>query len=381
MAAIDDYLDAMVRPHLRPHETITGRGHLRRHMGLSRPVMEAYDDWLATVTDQRLILFRTEVDGATQWTPRAQCLEVREWRFAELQSVGREVNALLLDRAVLTSMGTKFLVLVPRDGLGPYEGEAQRYDLIPRTLAFDGHMAFYGGFAEWIEQAVSSGRHPLDAEAHAKQQAVYAQRRVRAAEDARVSAARGVQNRQALSAVWPFLAALVPLGLAGLFGLIFSNETTRVGYAVDGASVQRKELAIARADAASWVRAGTEPPQDCPEKLTKSRLALSGVCHGCVTMPYAPGPRPGTKVYPRGDLWWVCDGPDAYAARIAHIERRIAEQEESADRPDRWAWLALTLLAGMVAFGVFAWAAVRSRKLSAAPAAPVGGGGAPHPQG
>jgi hypothetical protein len=196
MGHIDDYLRAQVTPQLGPGEQIMGMGHVRHPMQVNViGVPERYEEWLATATGQRLILFRTESGGVLTTKPKPLCLEVKQWWYQELAQVTLG--------NVAGVGGGLFFGLVPHEPLGPFGGSAKRYDAFPNAEGLDGQQAFYGQFRTWLQQQVAAGAFPMDAE----RRALVEQHRIRKAAEAEAERQRAEQRRAQRQAAFGKIAS------------------------------------------------------------------------------------------------------------------------------------------------------------------------------
>src|SRR5690349_6621392 len=122
MGRVDEFLFSAVTPQLLAGEQVMGMGCVRVPERFNLVgVPEQYEEWLATATNLRLILFKTENTGLFNpltVNPKLMNRETRIWWYQELSDVWLgEVKGI---------GSGKFFTLVPHGPLGAYQGERQR---------------------------------------------------------------------------------------------------------------------------------------------------------------------------------------------------------------------------------------------------------------
>ena len=338
MGQLDDYLRGQVTPQLMPGEQIMGMAALRRPLSFNLlQVPEKYQEWLATATNMRLILFRTEGSGLFNVLTvklKPKCLEVHQWWYQEL----REVTL-----GTVNGMGAGVsLGLVPHEPLGPVKGESRRYDMFPQAEDLDGHAQFYAQFRQWLQQQVAAGAFPMDAQ----RQAVVAEHKekIRLEEERKRKAAE--ERKRKASAAWTTIRPYVPGGIGLLFALALGGGGLTCALAVGSGipdsmeelSLDEKLLAIEERNV-KWRAAGQEPPPGCPEyegELEKHLLrgredtCKGTVCNGCCK--YFSSDHYAGSVWmgvTRGDDLFQCPPVDVFKARVEARKETIERKKEN----------------------------------------------------
>jgi hypothetical protein len=328
MGQLDDYLRGQVTPQLIPGEQIMGMAALRRPLSFNLLLVpEKYEEWLATATNMRLILFRTEGSGLFNVLTvklKPKCLEVHQWWYQEL----REVTL-----GTVNGMGSGVsLGMVPHEPLGPVKGESRRYDIFPQAEDLDGHAQFYAQYRGWLQQQVAAGAFPMDAQ----RQAVVAEHK----EKIRLEEER----KRKASAAWTTIRPYVPGGVGLLFALLLGGGGLTCALAVgskipdsmEELTLEEKLLAIEERNV-KWRAAGQEPPPGCPEwegELENYHLrgrehtCQGTVCNGCCKYfssdHYAGAGWTGVT---RGDEVFRCPPVNAFQERVEARKKSIEEEE------------------------------------------------------
>jgi len=195
MGRIDSYLTAQVTPQLFAGEQIMGVAHLREAMN-ARPgaVPTSYNEWLATATNMRLVLFKTKAGGAWRNKPEARCDEVINWSYQDLKS---------MTMRTFGARGGTSITLTPHPGAGPLDGKSERYDVFPTADGLDAHPAFVSQYAPWLAQQIAQGAYPMSPQREAELQALEQQRQAMAHEtqmrQAHTKQVRAARRRAALA--------------------------------------------------------------------------------------------------------------------------------------------------------------------------------------
>lgn len=208
MGQIDDFLSAQVGPQLLPGEQIMGFGCVRWPDKLNViGTPERYEEWLATATNLRLILFKTENSGVFNILtvkPKPMNKETRVWWYQEIQQV---------QLGSVQGIGNGvFMSLVPYEPLGAYEGKARRYDMFPAAEGCDGHAQFVAQFRTWLQGQVAAGAFPMDEQRRA-QIAAHGERLRQQAEQKRLAAEERARKAKAFVSSW---RSWLPLAIAGV---------------------------------------------------------------------------------------------------------------------------------------------------------------------
>jgi hypothetical protein len=324
MGQIDDFLNAQVSPQLVQGEQIMWFGHARRPYRFNKlGVPSHYEDWLATATNLRLILFQTDAGGVITPKPKPMCKEVREWWYQELKQV-HCANVEGLTQA-------RYFSPIPHEPLGPYEGEAKRYDVFPTVTGVDGQGNFFGQYGAWLQQQVAAGAFPMDAERQARVQAHEQQKALEAEQQrqqkAERSAARAAGMRKlgrALAPIWLLLIVVSLFGGCVTTGLLAYESYDYWGDYSERLEEDRKKLKETRAKAKTSKVAANDLKYDLDRlekdvdmgKYDVERKRTETLMYG------APTGLGGLLVVACGVLWFVM-----------HRKRRRAfeEQDGAAD--------------------------------------------------
>jgi hypothetical protein len=370
MAHIDDYLRAQVTPQLSAGEQILGFGVVRRPYKFNPiGVPTHYEEWLATSTNLRLILFRTKGEGlfnVLTVRPQALNLETRIWWYEDL----REVT-----QGNVTGIGAGIIMgLCPHKPLGPYEGEGRRYDIFPAAEGLDAHATFYAQFRPWIMQQVASGAFPMDAERRAKVEAMLERERAEAERKRQLAEER---KRKVLAAwaslkpilvrhLGPALLLLVGLGAAITGGFFFVDAIDRT--LQDSASVDRAkaELQLREADLV-WRKAGGDPPADCPEKTIHPTYSPEA-CHYCTIQKSQSTVPSEFKLVSRGSERWLCPSVANYEDLAVRARKQLKDAENASSDVPEMIGGGVGLLFGLLALlgsGAWFFIARRKRRLAA----------------
>lgn len=334
MAQFDEFLRQQVSAQLDPSETIVGMGLMRSPTRTNAAgVASQYDEWFAVATTQRLMLLRTEATGLLRLRPKAICHELRQWWYADLLQVR-------LSDTPGAGQGHR-LELVARPAAGPFQGEARSYDLFPNVEELELHEILYAHYGSWLEQQLALGGHTVEPEARARAEAF--ERLVRlSASVAEANASPSVPpslrtppappSAATLPAALaasppakprkqrPWLVALLVLlpVAAGLIvgGIYLVTGLLRFTAARPALVTAKWEVELDEADVA-WVRAGGEPPADCPEAARANEVpARAKLCHGC-TVQGSSVTEYGSRTFKRGNDYWLCPSASRYEDKLA----------------------------------------------------------------
>jgi hypothetical protein len=306
-----------------------------------------FRDWLATATNLRLILFRTETSELLEVKPKPLCLEVEQWWFADLAAVstGYHANPLYPDY---------FLDLTAHFGLGPKgDGEPRRYLIPVKIPSVSTQEQIGASFAPWLRQQVAAGAFPMDPERRARVERAHADRQARQ----QAQQHRAAESRARLRANLPGLIAWLVM-LVGLGGLVAGGIFVALGLQAGSTAAEdlaRDEQEIARIEAdLAWARAGADPPTDCPSQGPKSSSRSSTrYCHGCRVFagtPPADAKSLGQRAIQRGREVWLCPPASIYESNLASAQKSKTRHEKNVAGA-RTQWIA-ALAGSLVGVGV-----------------------------